>query len=241
MTTSLIIAIVVLCCLTRNSMMAVGLCFNGPALTSTTTSTLPSTTTQRQRRFHRTNGPFSLTRLYDSSVDVQEEQKFESSSFGIPKEDAIITESSSDSTTTTLQTSTRRSYISSIRCKNLAGIKGERDEYGNEEIFFRLDPPSLSTSSSSTTKTKTFPEGTFKDDEDIEGEPSLSSSGTTNLVVVTGETGSGKSLLVSKVADLVTGGKVSPTMLVQQTNDDDNGTTDQKQILPEATVEMGMF
>eukprot|EP00980_Cylindrotheca_fusiformis_P020698 scaffold7738_cov133-Cylindrotheca_fusiformis.AAC.7 len=37
--------------------------------------------------------------------------------------------------------------------------------------------------------------------------------GDSNLVVVTGETGSGKSLLVSKVAELLIGGKMSPSLL----------------------------
>jgi ABC-type multidrug transport system fused ATPase/permease subunit len=49
-----------------------------------------------------------------------------------------------------------------------------------------------------------------------------------NLIAVTGETGSGKSLLVSKVADLVTGGKATASLL-QNTNAED----------ATATVEMG--
>jgi ABC-type transport system involved in cytochrome bd biosynthesis fused ATPase/permease subunit len=49
-----------------------------------------------------------------------------------------------------------------------------------------------------------------------------------NLIAVTGETGSGKSLLVSKVADLVTGGKATSSLL-QYTNAAD----------ATATVEMG--
>jgi ABC-type multidrug transport system fused ATPase/permease subunit len=49
-----------------------------------------------------------------------------------------------------------------------------------------------------------------------------------NLIAVTGETGSGKSLLVSKVADLVTGGKATSSLL-QNTNGAD----------ATATVEMG--
>jgi ABC-type glutathione transport system ATPase component len=49
-----------------------------------------------------------------------------------------------------------------------------------------------------------------------------------NLIAVTGETGSGKSLLVSKVADLVTGGKATSSLL-QNTNATD----------ATATVEMG--
>lgn len=38
------------------------------------------------------------------------------------------------------------------------------------------------------------------------------------MVAVSGETGSGKSLLVSKVADLVTGGKLDPTLLQRPSN-----------------------
>ena len=49
-----------------------------------------------------------------------------------------------------------------------------------------------------------------------------------NLIAVTGETGTGKSLLVSKVADLVTGGKATSSLL-QNTNAAD----------ATATVEMG--
>jgi type II secretory pathway predicted ATPase ExeA len=51
-----------------------------------------------------------------------------------------------------------------------------------------------------------------------------------NLVVVTGETGSGKSLLVSKVAELVTGGKATVSLL-----DAPKGIS----VEPRATVEMG--
>jgi hypothetical protein len=51
-----------------------------------------------------------------------------------------------------------------------------------------------------------------------------------NLVVVTGETGSGKSLLVSKVAELVTGGKAIASLLYAP-----KGISAE----PRATVEMG--
>lgn len=39
-----------------------------------------------------------------------------------------------------------------------------------------------------------------------------------SMVAITGETGSGKSLLVSKVADLVTGGKLDPMLLQLPSN-----------------------
>jgi hypothetical protein len=52
-----------------------------------------------------------------------------------------------------------------------------------------------------------------------------------NLVVVTGETGSGKSLLVSKVAELITGGKATPALL--------NAPKGTSSVDSRATVEMG--
>lgn len=52
-----------------------------------------------------------------------------------------------------------------------------------------------------------------------------------SMVVVTGETGSGKSLLVSKVADLVTGGKVDTSLLQRP--------SDEERIDSTATTEMG--
>jgi DNA repair ATPase RecN len=54
----------------------------------------------------------------------------------------------------------------------------------------------------------------------------------TNLVAVTGETGSGKSLLVSKVVDLIGGGKAKPALLHFQ--GDTNGAT----VPPSTWVEM---
>jgi hypothetical protein len=50
-----------------------------------------------------------------------------------------------------------------------------------------------------------------------------------NLVAVTGETGSGKSLLVAKLADLVTGGKATASLLPTPGDDD------------VAIIEMGKF
>ncbi|CAJ1952450.1 unnamed protein product [Cylindrotheca closterium] len=46
-----------------------------------------------------------------------------------------------------------------------------------------------------------------------------------SMVVVTGETGSGKSLLVSKVADLVTGGKLDPLLLQRPSNEQSKEST----------------
>jgi len=53
-----------------------------------------------------------------------------------------------------------------------------------------------------------------------------------NLVAVTGETASGKSVLIAKAANLVTGGTASPTMLPPISGDDDETRTS------EAVVEM---
>lgn len=84
------------------------------------------------------------------------------------------------------QQSTRRriSMITSIRCRNLAGIVDTKrpTSDGKSEIVLNLD--SVDTEKSSC-----------------------------NLVAVTGETGSGKSLLVSKIVDLATGGKATASLL----------------------------
>lgn len=61
-------------------------------------------------------------------------------------------------------------------------------------------------------------------------EHDMSVEGSNLMVAVTGETGSGKSLLVSKVAELVTGGKMSPSLLHVSGN---------KFAGPTASVEMG--
>ncbi len=72
------------------------------------------------------------------------------------------------------KTELRRSYVSSITSKNLAGMVSN-DGNGDEICI------------------------------DLGDEP--------NLVAVTGETGSGKSVLIAKVASLVSGGPASPTMV----------------------------
>lgn len=55
---------------------------------------------------------------------------------------------------------------------------------------------------------------------DLQSEDSVNS-----MIVVTGETGSGKSLLVSKVADLVTGGKLDPMLLQRPSDGKSNDST----------------
>lgn len=70
------------------------------------------------------------------------------------------------------------SHISSIQCKNFAGIVGDG---GGGDLNLQFDMPGSSISN--------------------------------NFVCVSGETGVGKSLLISKVVDLVTGGKASSSLL----------------------------
>lgn len=83
-------------------------------------------------------------------------------------------------------TGRRKSMISSIRCRNLAGIFNGKSETADEasEIVLHLDDGHL-----------------------------LDGGSSCNLVAVTGETGSGKSLLVSKIVDLATGGKATTSLL----------------------------
>lgn len=100
----------------------------------------------------------------------------------------------------------RRSRIRSIRCENFAGMTNGQD--GDDANVIKLS---------------------F--DEAEEGDPAAILGG--NLVCVTGETGSGKSLLVSKIADLLTGGKASPTLLQGVRS---NSTTDEQD--SDASTEM---
>ncbi len=103
----------------------------------------------------------------------------------------------------------RKSRIRSIRCENFAGMTNGQQTTDDENVI-RLS----------------FDDD---DDDDEEGDNSLAILGG-NLVCVTGETGSGKSLLVSKIADLLTGGKASPTLLQSarssNNTDSDNESSD---------------
>ncbi|KAL3914799.1 MAG: hypothetical protein SGILL_005951, partial [Bacillariaceae sp.] len=96
----------------------------------------------------------------------------------------------------------KNSFISQIRCQNLAGMTTVADNEDHQqpssedknapEIILTLDNSAASKS---------------KDDRSDE------ESSSPNLVAITGETGSGKSLLIGRVADLVTGGKASASFL----------------------------
>jgi DNA repair ATPase RecN len=87
--------------------------------------------------------------------------------------------------------SKHKSCISKICCQNLAGMTTTTTTTDNRqrsdeisEIVLTLDPTTTS-----------------------------SDDGSPNLVAITGETGSGKSLLIARVAELVTGGKASTSFL----------------------------
>ena len=125
-----------------------------------------------------------------------------------------------ETTTAPIESKRKISRISFIRCENLAGMtNGQRtttleenngDHHADEEddvIVLNFD---------------TRIENNNEDEDGcLFG----------NLVSITGETGSGKSLLVSKVADLVTGGKASISLL-------QSSTVTSEMTPPTATAEM---
>ena len=88
----------------------------------------------------------------------------------------------------------RKSRIRSIRCENFAGMTNGRHGVPTE------DENVIALS---------FDETEECSEQDGESVAILGG----NLVCVTGETGSGKSLLVSKIADLLIGGKASATLI----------------------------
>ena len=68
-------------------------------------------------------------------------------------------------------------------------------------------------------------------DDETEDTIELNLGGDAGLVAVTGETGSGKSLLVAKLVSIVTGGKASPSLIPSGKDDANDKTT--------ARVDMG--
>ena len=85
----------------------------------------------------------------------------------------------------------RSSHIVSITSKNIAGMKNEEDNDGIViELASPMDP-----------NTNHF-----------EADFSSATSSNSGLVAITGESGSGKSILVSKAIDLVTGGKAAASL-----------------------------
>ena len=128
-------------------------------------------------------------------------------------------ETTTTTTTTPIESKKKISRISIIRCGNLAGMTNGQstttleENNGDHHVDEEDDVIVLNF------------DGIENNNEDEDrclfG----------NLVSITGETGSGKSLLVSKVADLVTGGKASVSLLQSST-----ATSDMTP--PTATAEM---
>jgi len=101
---------------------------------------------------------------------------------------------------TTIESKRKNSRISIIRCKNLAGMTNGQNstlDYGDHDKGVIV---------------LNFDESTERIENNDEDDCLCG-----NLVSITGETGSGKSLLVSKVADLVTGRKASLSLLRSST------------------------
>ncbi len=119
-----------------------------------------------------------------------------------------------------LSESKRKSRIRSIRCENFAGMTNGQQGVSEDENVITL----------------TFDEAPI---DDVQKEESLAILGG-NLVCITGETGSGKSLLVSKIADLLTGGKASPTLLQGSRNSTDASDVQNSGSMPvsDASAEM---
>jgi Tfp pilus assembly pilus retraction ATPase PilT len=123
-------------------------------------------------------------------------------------------------------------YSSSLRTTNV--LDGER----TKEISFserdpergRVTPKTISHISSIRSRNLAGVKGGYDDCDEIFLNLEAHNQDGSNLVVVTGETGSGKSLLVSKVADLVTGGKATASLL---------HTPKDTSVDPSASVEMG--
>ena len=84
------------------------------------------------------------------------------------------------------------SHIVSITSKNIAGMK---DEENRDGIVIELS--------------SLIDQGMIHDEADL----SSATSSNSGLVAITGESGSGKSILVSKAIDLVTGGKALASLL----------------------------
>ena len=130
----------------------------------------------------------------------------------------------------------RQSQISYIRCENFAGMTNgrQRDSIGQENVIM-LD-------FDKTTKEK------FQDEVNVTN-MNKTSVLEGNLVCITGETGSGKSLLVSKVADLLTGGKANISLLrrarqstsVEERNSEGDGKDPQTNLFSAASVEMKLL
>jgi len=104
----------------------------------------------------------------------------------------------------------RKSQISTIRCENFAGMtNGQNRESLEDENVIVLSFDDTAKHVNLCDDTMTIEECREKQERDLNETATFGG----NLVCVTGETGSGKSLLVSKIADLLTGGKASGSLL----------------------------
>lgn len=85
----------------------------------------------------------------------------------------------------------RISHIVSITSKNIAGMKNENDNDGIVIELVSSKDPNMSH---------------------VEADFSSATAPNAGLVAITGESGSGKSVLVSKAIELVTGGKAAASL-----------------------------
>jgi DNA repair ATPase RecN len=129
----------------------------------------------------------------------------------------------------------KKSRISSIRCENFAGMtNGKHGESSEDDNIIVLNFDDTTLTPSMTTEECLKQQGDENGIGAFEG----------NLVCVTGETGSGKSLLVSKIADLLTGGKASATLLQSARNTtsakktDNDGYVEDSETTSAASTEM---
>lgn len=138
----------------------------------------------------------------------------------------------------------RKSRISSIRCENFAGMtNGQNRESLEDEnvIVLNLDETTIIDDKYVNLCDDTMTIEECRQQDRDRNETTVFGG---NLVCVTGETGSGKSLLVSKIADLLTGGKASGSLLhttnakaTYNDSDSDDGNL-QTTSLPSASAEM---
>jgi DNA repair ATPase RecN len=102
----------------------------------------------------------------------------------------------------------RRSRISRIKCRNLGGMgSGSSIDVDDCDDLMAMGEKQAEV-------VLDFNPIRLDDDGNHRQQGAESPPTTSDLVAVTGETGSGKSLLVSKAVDLVTGGKASSSMLL---------------------------
>ena len=225
--------------------------------TITRTRTRTTTSTTQDWNYYRVHHNGRTKRFAESNEAASpRDQAFTSSSVQSQREQTNMSESS-PSTSPSLKNPNdqkaqrKKNRIVSIRCENLAGMTSGRrsreiledNEHDNGVVIVNFDQGAATT----TTTTATATREDEQQDEDNNNKSSITTeSGEGNLVCITGETGSGKSLLVSKIADLLTGGKASAFLLPSNTESttsgldggDENDDEAKITLPPSATVEM---